>query len=231
MNLLSIDTSTKNLSLAVSQDEKILKFRNMKLDRPLSSSIMPGIKGILGDGLAKLDGFAVGLGPGSFTSLRVGLATVKGLALATGKPVAGVSSLDVLAMGIQKEKVQVCVLCDAKRNLVYACFYEKQGLVLKRKSEYLLAGIGDVLKKIKGEVTFIGDAVKLFKNDIGRAKGIRPSFSSEKHVFPQAKFLALLALQRFCEGKTDDINQLVPLYLYPDHCQVRKHKVGTGRRK
>ena len=138
MNLLAIDTSTKNLSLAVTKKGKVVKFRNVKLTRPLSSSIMPSIKKILnsaGITLSKLDGFAVGLGPGSFTGLRVGLSTIKGLAFATKKPVVGISSLDVLAMNIKEDCAQICTLCDAKRNLVYACLYEKKGATLKRKSD------------------------------------------------------------------------------------------------
>jgi len=82
MNLLAIDTSTKNLSLAVSKNETVLKYRNGKLQRPLSSSIMPSIQRILAESqtiLKELSGFVVGLGPGSFTGLRVGLSTIKGL--------------------------------------------------------------------------------------------------------------------------------------------------------
>lgn len=224
MNLLCVDTSTKNLSLAVSNDGKILKFRNRKLSRPLDLSIMPSIKKILdnaGMPVNGLDGFAVGLGPGSFTSLRVGLSTIKGLAFAVRKPVIGVSSLDILAMNV-RENAQICTLCDARRNLVYACLYEKKGLILKRKSNYLLTNIHDVLKQVKGEVTFIGDGLKLYRDDIKRIKKITPKFTDEKYIFPQARCLVPLVFERFQNGKWDNIDKLVPLYLYPDHCQIRK---------
>ena len=196
----------------------------MKLDRPLDLSIMPGIKKILDDAgmpMKRLDGFAVGLGPGSFTGLRVGLSTVKGMAFAARKPVVGVSSLDVLAMNVSGD-AQVCTLCDARRNLVYACLYEKKGSILKRKSDYLLTGIHDVLKQVKGEVTFIGDGLELYKNDIKNAKEIVPEFADAKHSFPQARCLAPLALGRFVKKRWDNIDKLIPLYLYPDHCQIRK---------
>src|SRR3989304_5415259 len=103
MKILSIDTSTKTFSLAVSDGEEILRSRNIKITRVLSSSIIPSIHQILkkaGIALSQLDGFAVGLGPGSFTSLRVGLSTIKAFALATGKPVVGIPSLDVLALNV-----------------------------------------------------------------------------------------------------------------------------------
>src|SRR3989338_3422719 len=135
MNILAFDTSSKHFSLAVAKDGKTLHSRSIFLKKVLSGSIMPAILGILkkaGLTLAKLDGFAVGLGPGSFTSLRVGLSTVKGLAYALKKPVVGIPSLDVLALNV-KEDGQICVVCDAKRNMVYACLYQKKGKELKRK--------------------------------------------------------------------------------------------------
>jgi len=225
MNLLAIDTSTKNLSLAVAKKGKVVKFRNTKLNRPLSSSIMPSIKRILdsaGISLGKIDGFAVGLGPGSFTGLRVGLSTIKGLAFVTNKPIIGVSSLDALAMNIEEDHAQICTLCDAKRNLVYACLYEKKGSLLKRKSDYVLESIDEVLVRIKGKTSFIGDGVKLFRDDINKVKSIGPVFVDEKLMLPQAKFLIPLVLEKFQKGRRDDIDKLTPLYLYPDHCQVKK---------
>jgi len=234
MNLLAIDTSTKNLSLAVAKAGKVVKFRNVKLNRPLSSSIMPSIKKILdsaGISLAKLDGFAIGLGPGSFTGLRVGLSTIKGLAFATDKPIIGISSLDVLAMNIEDNDVQICTLCDAKRNLVYACLYEKKDSILRKKSDYCLESIDEVLKKIKGKVLFIGDGVKLFRNDINKMKSINPKFVNGKFTLPQARCLIPLALEKFQKGQRDDAAKLVPLYLYPEHCQVlNRNKKGHAKK-
>lgn len=234
MNLLAIDTSTKNLSLAVAKNGKVVKFRNTKLVRPLSSSIMPSIKGILdsaGIPLAKLDGFAVGLGPGSFTGLRVGLSTIKGLAFATNKPIIGISSLDVLAMNIKDDQAQICTLCDAKRNLLYACLYSKKGSVLKKKGDYVLKSIDEVLKKVTGKVIFIGDGVKLYRDDINKVKRISPTFVNGKLTLPQARCLIPLALEKFQKGRKDNIAALVPLYLYPEHCQVQNRSKKTYEKK
>ncbi len=224
MNILALDTSSKHFSLAVAKDGKTLCYRSVVLKKVLSDSIMPAIQGILkkaGLTLAQIDGFAVGLGPGSFTSLRVGLATVKGLAFATAKPVVGIPSLDVLAMNVKGDG-QVCAVCDAKRNLVYACLYQKKRNALKRKSKYLLTDIENVLKRIKGEVTFVGDGVPLFKEAIEKAIGIKAHFAGEKQMYPQAKHLASLAIERFKIKKYDDAETLVPLYLYPEDCQVAR---------
>ena len=254
MNLLAIDTSTKHFSLAVARDGKVLRSRSILLKKVLSDSIMPAIQGILkkaGLTLAKLDGFAVGLGPGSFTSLRVGLSTVKGLAFALKKPVVGIPSLDVLAMNAEDDG-QVCALCDAKRNMVYACLYQKKGGDLRRKSKYLLTDIENVLKqitppadslheskrgglsasrqrgRIKGDVVFIGDGVPLFRETIEKAAGIKPRFADEKQMYPQARHLVALALKRFEAKEYDAAETLVPLYLYPEDCQVQKRSPSTS---
>ena len=224
MNILSIDTSTKNFSICVSRDEKILKQRNLTLNKVLSDSITPAIQSILkqsGLKLSQIDGFAVGLGPGSFTSLRVGVATVKALAFATKKKIVGMSSLDVLALNVQEQEAQVCVLCDARRNLVYSCIYQKKGKTLRKKSPYLLTDIKTVLARLKGETVFIGDGIDLYKKDIQKEKKrIKAIFCDPKLWYPQASCLAVLALERFRKKKYDDINKLVPLYLYPKDCQV-----------
>lgn len=231
MKLLCLETSTRNFSLAVCDGERILAHRSVFLKSVLSSSIIPGVERILekaGLSLGELDGFAVGLGPGSFTSLRVGLATVKGLAFATGKPVVGIPSLDALAMNVpgDDEKFSsICVICDARRNLVYACVYQQRRGFLRRKSPYLLTNIEGLLDIISGKVLFTGDGVRLFREEIIRkAQGGKfvPLFAPEKQWFPQAKHVASLALKRFSKRKKgDDINKLVPLYLYPHDCQVR----------
>lgn len=122
MKILSIDTSTRIFSIAVLDDEKVLSSCDIKLEKALSNSIIPVIdKGFKKAecSLVDIKGFAVGLGPGSFTSRRVGLSTIKAFGMATGKPVAGVSSLDVIAEGVKSlGPDQICVACDAKRNMV-----------------------------------------------------------------------------------------------------------------
>lgn len=222
MNILAIETSTKQFSLAVCQDRKILAQKNIKLNKVLSDSIIPAIKKILNQAkvsLTQLDGLAIGLGPGSFTSLRVGVSTMKGLAWALKLPVAGIPSLDALAMSVQGNDLKsICVLMDARRNQVYASFYEKKGGQLKRKSEYFLTAMPNVLKKIQKETILIGDGIKVFKEQIERLnKGLlRP----EKEWYPKARYVAQLAEVRFRKKDFDDPMALVPLYLYPQDCQV-----------
>ena len=102
MYFLSFETSTKIFSLAVSKDEKVLRYRNLKSALVLEDSILPTVDKMLdsaGIKFSQIDGFAIALGPGSFTSLRVGLSTVKAFAMSTAKPVVGIPTLDIIAHG------------------------------------------------------------------------------------------------------------------------------------
>ena len=111
MYFLSFETSTKIFSLALNQDEKVLRYRNLKTALVLEDSILPAVDKMLASAaikFAQIDGFAIALGPGSFTSLRVGLSTVKAFAMSTGKPVVGIPSMDIIAHGIPKHVIPEC---------------------------------------------------------------------------------------------------------------------------
>jgi len=265
MNILAIDTSTKNFSLAIAKDGKVVRYRNIFLDKVLESSMIPAIEKILKDSKLKfkdLDGYAVGLGPGSFTSLRVGLSTIKAFALTTGKPVVGISSLDVIAMGVLDEKAdQICTIMDARRKQIYGCIYSRHceeraqrggdeatpsveagdcfalrarndRTFLKRQTDYSLTTIDVLLDSVHGQTLFVGDGVVLYRDLIKEkyaqsAKGgaaCQALFASDKDAFPQARNLSHLAFGRFTKKVYDDVERLVPLYLYTQDCQVDKNK-------
>lgn len=231
--LLLLDTATSHASLALSEGEKILRYQNVVLEKSLANSLTLLISRLLvkaGISLKTIDGFAVGLGPGSFTSLRVGLATVKALSFATGKPVVGVPSLDTLARSVKRTGMDaVCALCDARRNLFYACLYVPALEGLERKSEYLLAPLDEILGLCAGKILFVGDGIKSARAIIEqkssgglKGSGFSPYFVDERQWFPQAKYMLAYARERLERGDGDDINKLLPLYLYPEDCQVRR---------
>ncbi len=228
MNILALDTSAKVFSLAVVKDGKVVASRDIVLEGVLSSSIIPSIDAILKKAklpFAKIDGFAVGLGPGSFTSLRVGLSTIKGFCLASGKPVVGISSLDLIAMNIKEPSKDICVLTDAKRNMVYAAIFTRTVAGLKRKSDYLLVEPKDLLRKIKAGTVFVGDGLNLYQGIIKAyctKMGLSFVFEKEVNWMPSARQLCTLADARFTAKKTDNIDTLLPIYLYPEDCQVHR---------
>jgi tRNA threonylcarbamoyl adenosine modification protein YeaZ len=234
MKILAVDTSTKHLSLAVTDGDHVLATHNVRPKKDLSLTITFDIEHALKKAnltLHDLDGFVVGLGPGSFTSLRVGLSMMKAFIMVTEKSVVGVSSLDVIAMNITAHKpTQICVMNDARRNLLYSAIYEKKDTGLTRKSEYLLKPIDEILVLLKDEVVFVGDGIPLYKDHI-LAQALKwgnrysPRFETDKHWLPYAKELARLGYQRFLRGESDKVDTLAPLYLYPEDCQV--HRKGA----
>jgi len=221
MYFLSFETSTKIFSLALSQERKVLRYRNIKSALVLEDFILPAMDQVLdsaGIEFSQIDGFAIALGPGSFTSLRVGLSTVKAFGMATGKPVVGIPSLDIIARGVSLGDCdQICVLNDARRGKVYAALYDANG----RQGSFLLTSLDEVLKKLKGVTLFVGDALGIYRKDIEKAYH-KCLFSDEKFWYPQAKVMAALAFERFEKKQYDDIASLLPLYLYPQDCQVSK---------
>lgn len=223
MKILAIDTSTKFLTLGLSKNSKLLGQLNLELGRKLSDEIIRALQKFLKKhkiGLSDLDGFAVGVGPGSFTGLRIGLSTIKGFSLVLNKPIVGVSSLDILAESIAagSEKL-ICPIIDAKRELVYSCVYKKTSK-LKRTSKYMLVSVKDLLNEINQDTIFLGDGIVLYKDAIKRKLGKKAHFASEKSWYPKAIDLLSLSRDKFKTKKAMNAHELQPLYLYPKECQV-----------
>lgn len=230
MKYLAIDSSSRYLSLAVYKDTKVISYKNVILQRKLSDRIAPEVVGILkksGMTLKALDGFAIGLGPGSFTSLRVGVATVKGFVFALNKPVVGISSLDVIAQGCPIGK-DIVVISDAKRNMVYSAFFKKDEKGLLQRGEYSLGSVLDVLGQLEADSIIVGDGLNVFWMEVQAyiqkkfKRQQKPQLYPEKYWYPQAKNLMSLALKKFNTKKMKSLDELLPIYLYPSDCQVRK---------
>ncbi len=222
MNLLLIDTSTKNLSITVAKDDKVLSFSNAKMTKTLNTAIIPAIDKQLKKNKLKMDDIdciVIGQGPGAFTSLRVGMATVKGLAFSRGLPLIGVSSLDAVAMNVKGDVTGLCVVSDAKRKLVYAATYDKIDGTLIKQMDYTLCSIDDLLKAVPDDATFIGDGVPLYREAIEKKHMV---IEDEELYKPQAKNFLGLIQDRLKAKEYDDIDTLEPLYLYPEDCQVRQ---------
>ena len=228
MYILAIDTSTDILGVALAKDKIVLAQQNVNIGRRHFEKVFPAINRALKRArlsLKKIDLLAVALGPGSFTGMRIGVTIAKGLAFATGKPVVGVSTLDVIAKNILADDNDICVVMDAKRNLLYGAIYEADGALLKRKSPYLLIGIRDLLKRIKQRTIFVGDGLNLYQGLIQKRKKALAVFAPASNWLPAAGNLALLAGERFKKEKNSDPNKLLPLYLYPKECQIRNAKI------
>lgn len=225
--ILSIDTTSRVIDVALSFDGKSFSIeRDVRLSE--YEGIISLIKLILKKsrlGIEQIDYFGVCTGPGSFTGMRIGLSVMKALAYSTGKPLIGFGSLDLLARMV-KDKFcgLLCIMQDAKRNNIYSAVFDNTGK-LRRISPYLLLDAPQLLKKIKKlnkktrDLYFYGDMVSHYKEDI-------------KKVFPESKFLeyhdlklkgkAIISLTKDNLRQRCNSFEILPFYMYPKDCQVRK---------
>jgi len=225
MKMLSLDTSTNRLSLAVSVDQKVVSSCNEVLANKISKTIIPRINKICkkaGVELVDIDVIAAGIGPGSFTSLRVGLATVKGLVFGTKKRIIGVPSLDVIALNVKNEEADVCVISDAKRKMVYFARYKKLSQNIKQVGSYQLIPVEKIKELNLNNITIVGDGIPLIRDYFQKDSNSSIEWKAKQDWYPSARHLASLASQKLEEKGFTNINQLLPLYLYAQDCQVRK---------
>ena len=232
MILLSVDTSSSNYSIAlIRQDILVDEFR-AKTANSCSSGLIPSIERLLSDhsyGIKDINAFCVGLGPGSFTGLRIGLTTVRGLAMALKKPIVGIASIDGLAHNLAGFKGRVCAIIDAKQNKVYGRIYTSGSNGIRPQGNIFLSNIKEFLSRVKKPAIFTGDGLILYKDYIIDILGPMASFAPPPAWYPRAAIVGRLGLERLKRGRKDSIYTLSPLYIYPKECQIKKTKTGASR--
>ena len=215
MKILGIDTSSHFNTIGLISGKQILADFTWE-SRDSLQKIIPNIDSVLrkeGLTLADINGLAVGIGPGSWTGVRVGVTAGKILAYAMNKPICGVSSLDALAYQARNMPILLCPFIDAGKENVYAAFYRPQGESLAKESDYYVGDIKGLLKTIKEPVLFLGKAAYLYRQITVEELGPLANYRSEVGDVQKGYVIALLALPRFERGESDDALSLAPLYL------------------
>ena len=210
MRVLAVDTSSPRGSLAVAGPEGVLAEARVVTAEGHSRWLLPAVSALLqGLGLdaGGLDAFAVTTGPGSFTGVRVGLGSVQGLALASGRHCVGLSTLDVLAASAAGSSGTIVALVDAFRGEVYSGAYDAAG---RLRGERTVGPLADVLARAPAGAAFVGDIAVAHREAIQQAVA--------GAVFPEwARFLAptlaAAALSLAACGSTVSAADLRPLYL------------------
>jgi tRNA threonylcarbamoyladenosine biosynthesis protein TsaB len=226
--ILSADTSSERFSLALLKGHGVIsRFRAISLNRQ-SSDMLPEIDRLLKAkkiSAKDIGLFCVGLGPGSFTGLRIGVTVMRTMALALSKPIVGVTSIDAIACNAPCCKEPVCVIIDARQNKVYARIYKYRNGVLSPSSGIMLLEVKDLLDKLKAPVFFLGDGIKVYKDIILRQGLGKNSFAPEDIWYPNAETIGCLGIEKLRKKGKDNVFTLNPLYVYPKECQVVKKKV------
>ena len=216
MKILAVDTATKSCSVAVIDDESLLAESTVANNQTHSRHLLQLIDAVIGQaGLAitELDGFAVSNGPGSFTGLRIGIASIKGLAFSLKKPVVGVSSLMALAYQCRHTPYLICPVIDARKQEVYFCRYRSHNGELKQKIPEQVALPDEAVGNIREPCIFIGSGAHLYKQLIIGELGQLAHFAAENEHTIQASAVAWLSLPQFKRQDTDDVHLLVPHYI------------------
>jgi tRNA threonylcarbamoyladenosine biosynthesis protein TsaB len=232
MKILGIDTSSHFNTIGLISGKQILADFSWEARNSLQKIIL-NIDLVLRKGgltLAEVDGLAVGIGPGSWTGVRVGVTVGKILSYALNKPVCGVSSLDALAYQAKDMPILLCPLIDAGKENVYAAFYRPQGETMAKEGDYYVGDIKGLLKMVKEPVLFLGKAAELYRQIIVEELGPLANYRGEVGDVQKGYVIALLALPRLERGESDDNLSLAPLYLKESLAQAllaKKEKIQT----
>lgn len=170
MKILAVDASAVSASAAIVEDKKILGEFYLNVGLTHSCTLMPMIESLLKYAqisISDIDLFAVTNGPGSFTGIRIGVATVKGMAEPLSKPCAGVSTLLAMAQNLKGQDGIICSVMDARCKQVYtACFECVNGKIVRLTPDDAISidALCEILRKFDRKVTFVGDGANLCYN-------------------------------------------------------------------
>ncbi len=213
MKILSVDTSAVCASAAITQDEKVISLCSTNAGLTHSRTLLAMIDSALKNSeteLSSIDYFACCVGPGSFTGIRIGIATIKGLADGLQKECIAVSTLEGLAYNLLGRDIIACPVMDARCAQVYTAIFEINGENVKRLTEdeaIKISELADKLKTFDKKIVFVGDAAEICQKALGY--DIAPPVIR----YQNAASVAFAAMKNFEEKKLLQAAELMPVYL------------------
>jgi tRNA threonylcarbamoyladenosine biosynthesis protein TsaB len=217
MKILAVDTAADSCSVAVADSGYgILAEMTVDIRQTHSKHLMQMIITVLGmTGLriSDIDGFAVTRGPGSFTGLRIGISTVKGLAAGSGKPLTGVSSPDALAFQFPFADCLICTMTDARKKEVYCSRYRFENGRLKKEKEDQVLSPDKAVADIAEPCLFAGNGALIYQKQIAEILCKNARFAPPCLNIVRAGIVAQLGMQRLEKGDSDDVALFRPCYL------------------
>ncbi|TCK87940.1 tRNA threonylcarbamoyladenosine biosynthesis protein TsaB [Natranaerovirga hydrolytica] len=218
MKILAIESSGLTASVAVMTTEDLIGEYTLNCKKTHSQTLMPLIEQLNKDidlTLKDIDAIAISEGPGSFTGLRIGAATAKGLAFSLNIPILSVSSIDGLANNILCEHSIICPIMDAKRNQIYTALYKREKGQLNKITDSKVIDIETLIEELKTydqQVTFNGDGVEVYKEIIEQSS-LLSVFAPKNLMKQKASSIGDLALSDYGLVKKVKANDFVPVYL------------------
>ena len=215
MKILGVDTSTSIGSVGLIDGDNSVAEHTLDIVQAHSSRVMPAIDQVLKWGtltVHELDACAVGIGPGSFTGVRIGVGTIKSLCYASEKPIIGVSTLEAIAYNLRYTDGLICCVLDARRDEVYGAVFHG-GTELERRCDDLCAPLDQLLDKIDAPAVFVGDGLGRYADAIQERCGTNATFADATFNVPRGTSIARLGGQRLLNGDSDDYFALIPNYV------------------
>ena len=217
MIVLGIDTSGYANAVGVADGDRILADSVFSARTDSLEKITSNIDSVLKEAGLRLEdvkGFGVGLGPGSWTGIKVGVTVAKILAYSTGKPMCGVPTLEVLAYSARNNRGQICpIIYAGTRDTVYAAFYRSQNGAVSRMSDYYVGDLPGLSKMVKESTVIVASEAESYRRLISQSIGSADIDIKAVEGVPRGATVALLAAVRLERGESDDVLSLEPMYL------------------
>jgi tRNA threonylcarbamoyladenosine biosynthesis protein TsaB len=232
MLVLGVETSTMQGGVALVGPHGLVSEYTLNVAATHSERLLPAMDRMLQDAgltLACVEGLAVSIGPGSFTGLRIGLSTVKGLAYATGLPVVGVPTLEALAWSVPYAGMPVCPVLDARKQEVYAALFRFAGRRLDRLVEDAALAPDALCERIQIPTLFLGDALATYGEYFASRLGDRLILPPVASRGARPACVAELGRQRLLRGERDPAAALVPRYLRPSAAELRRVRAAQAK--
>ncbi|NLY48472.1 MAG: tRNA (adenosine(37)-N6)-threonylcarbamoyltransferase complex dimerization subunit type 1 TsaB [Clostridiales bacterium] len=230
MKILALDSSGLVASVAIASEDVIMAEYTVNYKKTHSQTLLPMLDEIVrmvNLDLAEVDAIAVTAGPGSFTGLRIGSATAKGLGLALNKPVIPVPTIDCLAYNLYGTDKLICPIMDARRNQVYTGLYEFEGgdfVVVSPQKAVSMDEIIDEINGIGKEAIFLGDAVPIQKDRIAERIKVNYSFAPLHLNRQRAGAAAALGIMKYKAGQFETAAEHQPVYLRVSQAERERTK-------
>ena len=225
MIVLGIETSTPQTTVALGSEQGIMAATALSSGRPNHEAVMPNIEHLLRwseISLSQVAGIAVGVGPGLFTGMRVGIATAKTLAQSLSIPIAGLASLDVVAFSVRYCRRLICAAVDAKRGEVFYSLYRPVPGGVTRQGGFEVATPDQLtaeLEAIPEDILLVGNGALAYRRRL-EAAGRHIEFASAAYAFPAATALVELAIPRFQREDFDRLYDLRPFYVRKSDAEI-----------
>ena len=235
MKLLAIDSSGLVASAAIATEDCLLAEYTVNYKKTHSQTLLPMVDAIVSMlelDLKEIDAIAITAGPGSFTGLRIGAATAKGLGQALNKPLISVPTVDALAYNLYGTDKVICPLMDARRNQTYTGLYEfikeEESCRLSVIKEQCAVDIGEIISEINSmgrEVIFLGDGVPVFRKQLSEEINVPFTFAPGSCNRQRASAVGMLAAVKWEKGEIEEARDHAPEYLRLSQAE-RERKEG-----